>query len=278
MNRMTRLYTGMGFIAILYLFCFFLYPLLKVFYTSLWINDQFTFDNYIKILTTSIYTQVLMKTLSVAVISTVIALGLGYLMAYFIVTRRPERQGIWLLIVVSSMFMSLTVRLYGWLIILGENSPILKALTSLFGKIQLLFSEKAIVVGIVHFILPFVTLTIYTSLKKIEPSLLEASNMLGASPLRTFWRITFPLSLPGIYAGGSIAFALSASTFLVPIMLGGGPKNYLIANIAYDLIVTVGNLDMGAALSFVLFVMVILILSIFNLLERRGQHAPRKMD
>lgn len=274
MSRMTRFYTWAGWIALLYLCILFLYPLLQVVWTSVWVNEQFTWDHYQQIFTKSLYTQVLFKTLWIAVISTFVALLVGYPLALFIANRPSHKQGFWLLLIVSSMFMSLTVRLFGWLILLGEKGPIIQSISLLFGDgaaPQLLFSSFSIIVGIVHFVLPFVVLTIYTTLKKIDPALIEASAMLGGSRGRTFWRVTFPLSLPGVYAGGSIAFALSTSTFLVPLMLGG-PKDQLLANLAYNSIVTVGNMGMGAALSFVLLILIVIVLMVVSFLERRGQH------
>lgn len=274
MNRMSRIYTFAGWLAILYLLVLFLYPLLQVVWTSVWVDEQFTLDTYTAILSKSLYTQVLLETLRIAVISTLIGLIVGYTLALFIVHRPSRQQGFWLLLIVSSMFMSLTIRLFGWLIMLGEAGPLMRIVRLLFGESienMMLFSSVSVIIGIVHFILPFVVLTIYTTLKKMEPALLEASTMLGASPMRTFWRVTFPLSLPGVYASASITFALASSTFLVPLMLGG-PKNQLLANVAYNAIVNIGNMGMGAALSFLLLILIVLVLMIIGVLERRGHH------
>jgi ABC-type spermidine/putrescine transport system permease subunit I len=270
MKRMRRFYTLIGAIAIFYLLLFFLWPVCRVVYTSFLSFDGFSWENYRNIFTQEMYLRVLGKTLWISFVSTGIALILGYGLAYFIYCRLLKQQGIWLLMVVSSMFMSLTIRLYGWLILLGKKGP----LVTLLGLPSPLFSSAAVIIGIVHFVLPFVVLNLYTTLKKIDPALEEASLMLGASQGRTFWRILFPLSLPGLFAGGSIAFSLSASTFLVPIMLGG-PKEALLSNLAYTSIIDIGNLGMGAALSFVLFVFVVLVLNVLSLFERRGHHGQK---
>src|SRR5690606_22716341 len=136
----------------------------------------------------------------------------------------------------------------------------------------MLFSSFSVIVGIVHYVLPFIVLNIYTSLKKLNESLLEASTMLGATGLRTFWKVTFPLSLPGVFAGGSVAFALSANTFLVPIMLGG-PSTTMLSNVAYNTIITVGNFGLGSAISIVLLLIVVVVLLVAGWWERRGQVA-----
>lgn len=274
MGKMMRFYSILGWLAVAYMAALFLYPLLKVVYTSVWVNGTFTLDNYVKIFSTDLYSKVLLKTLWVSVLSTLIALVIGYTLAYFIATRPAHKQGFWLMLIISPMFMSLTIRLFGWMILLSKQGPLARVWEGVFGggEISLLFSQTAVVIGIVHFVLPFVVLNIYTSLNRLDPSLLEASTMLGASPLRTFWQITFPLSLPGVFAGGSIAFALAASTFLVPIMVGG-PGDTLLANMAYNSIVTIGNLGIGAALSFVLLVIIVAVLLVMSRLERRGHVA-----
>lgn len=275
MTRMTKFYTVAGWIAVVYMVTLFLYPLAKVTISSFVDNDGFTFDNYIKIFTTSLYLKVLTKTLWISIISTIISLIIGYSLAYFIATRESNKQGFWLMIIISPMFMSLTVRLFGWMIFLSQGGPLVAFLSYLTGsdsKISLLFSSIAIIIGIVHYVLPFVVLNIYSSLKKLEPSLLEAATMLGASEIRAFWTVIFPLSLPGVIAGSSLAFALSASTFLVPLMLGG-PADNLLANMAYNSIINIGNLGMGAALSTVLLFIVVTVLAVMRKLERRGHIA-----
>jgi ABC-type spermidine/putrescine transport system permease subunit I len=252
----------------------FIYPVIKVVMTSVWLNGQFSLVNYKALFATPIYTQVLLKTLWISVVSTVITLIIGYALANFIAKRPSKQQGFWLMIVVASMFMSLTVRLFGWMIVLGEQGPVIKLIHLMFGAsvdLQLMFTPTAVIIGIVHFVLPFVVLNIYTTIKRIEPALPEASIMLGASGFCTFWRVVFPLSLPGVYAGASLAFSLAASTFLVPTVLGG-PKDSLMSNIAYNSTITVGNMGMGSAISFVLLLIIVMVLMVINALERRGQH------
>jgi ABC-type spermidine/putrescine transport system permease subunit I len=271
---MQRFYTILGWIAVLYMAVLFLYPVCKVAATSVWVDGSFTWVNYKTFFAESVYTEVLLKTLWVSALSAIIALIIGYGLAYFIVRRPAQQQGFWMMIVIASMFMSLTIRLFGWMIVLGEEGPILKALQAIFGDtftIQLLFSPIAVIVGIVHFVLPFVVLNMMTALKKIDPSLAEASIMLGASPLRTFWLVIFPLSTPGVYAAASLSFSLGASTFLVSSVLGG-PKDSLMSNIAYNAIINVGNMGLGAAISCILLVIVVMVLMGMSAMERRGNH------
>lgn len=275
MTRKTKWYTVAGYLAVIYMALLFLYPLIKVTWSSVSTNNGFSLDNYITIFTTPLYLKVLFKTLWVSLVSTLIALILGYSLAYFIATRESNKQGFWLMLIISPMFMSLTVRLFGWMIFLGQGGPLVALLTPLVSpetRLTILFSPIAIIIGIVHYVLPFVVLNIYSALKKLEPTLLEAATMLGASSFRAFWTVTFPLSLPGVIAGSSLAFALSASTFLVPLMLGG-PSDNLLANMAYNSIINIGNLGMGAAISMVLLIIVVIVLAVMGRLERRGHIA-----
>lgn len=278
MTKVKQMYTIAGWIAVVYMILFFLYPVFKVVVTSVWVNDSFTLGNYISIFSKELYTTVLIKTLWIAIVSTLISVFIGYTLAYFISNQPSQKQGVWLLLVVSTMFVSLTVRLFGWMILLGGKGPIVGIINYIFGEekaVPLLFSSIAVIIGIVHFVIPFVVLNIYTTLKKLEPSLIEASTMLGVSRWRTFWKVIFPLSLPGVYAGGSVAFALSASTYLVPIMLGG-PKDNLLSNMAYNSTVVIGNMGIGAALSFVLLIIIVAVLTVIGMIERRG-HSEAKM-
>lgn len=274
MPRIQRYYTIMGWIAVAYMAVLFLYPLLRVLVESLTDDGAFSFQNYADFFAGKVYLEVLGRTLWISVVSTVIALVLGYSLAYFIATRSARSQGLWLMFVLAPMFMSLTVRLFGWMILLGGEGPINSFLTGLNPdwELPLLFNTTAVILGIVHYILPFAALNIYTSLKKMDAAVLEASTMLGASSARTFWRVTFPLSLPGVFAGASVAFALSANTFLVPIMLGG-PSNQMLSNMAYDSIVKIGNFGLGSAISILLLIVVVLALSMIGRLEKGGRHA-----
>ncbi len=275
MNGMKKIYTAAGWLAVIYIAVLFCFPVCKVLLTSLQEGGSFTVQHYIKIFTGSVYLRVLFQTLWVSVIATLVSLCLGYSLAYFIAGRPVTSQGIWLMAIITPMFMSLTIRFFGWMIFLGKEGPFLQFLRGIGvadKEFTLLFTTAAVVIGIVHYALPFVVLNIYASLKKVEPALLEASTILGASRLTTFCQVTFPLSLPGVFSGGSIAFALAASTFLVPRMLGG-PKDMMISNLAYDAIVKIGDMPVGAALSMVLLIIVVIVLVLMNKLERRSHFA-----
>lgn len=275
MKDMQRFCTIAGWLAVFYVAVLFCYPIGKVFLTSFATGSEYSLANYTRIFTSSVYWRVFTQTVWVSVISTGITLVIGYSLAYFITNRSAKTQGIWLISVIMPMCMSLTIRFFGWMIFLGKEGPLALLFHKITGtsqEVSILFSMAAVILGIVHYALPFVTLNIYASLKRLDPALLEASQILGASRIQTFWKVIFPLSLPGVFSASSIAFSIAASTFLVPRMLGG-PKDMLLANMAYDAIVKIGTPSMGAALSMVLLVMVVVVLLVLNRLERRSHFA-----
>lgn len=275
MNNMHRFCTAAGWLAVLYVAVLFCYPLSKVLISSFADGDGYSLANYMRIFTSPVYGRIFTQTVWVSLVSTAITLVIGYSLAYFIANRPAKTQGVWLISVIMPMCMSLTIRFFGWMIFLGKEGPLallIRTLTGTSQEMTILFSMAAVILGIVHYALPFVTLNIYASLKRLDPALLEAAQILGASRHQTFWRVIFPLSLPGVFSAGSIAFSIAASTFLVPRMLGG-PKDMLLANMAYDAIVKIGAPSLGAALSMVLLAMVVVVLLILNRLERRSHFA-----
>lgn len=271
MKENQRLYTFLGTISILYLVLVFIFPMLKTIYNSFFENKIFSLENYKIILSENVYVDDLIRTLKISIISTFLGLLLGYFVAFYIVKSSKKYQKYWLIIVMISMFEGIVIRLYGWLIIFSDNGFLSKFFQLLGFRGSLLFNERAVIIGIVQYILPFVIISVYTVLKKIPPYIFEASKILGANDFRTFWSVIFPLSLPGVFSAINISFAISVSTFIVPNMLGG-PKNNMIANLSYDLIIKSGNWGLGTALSVVLLLFVVIILSITELFERKIEY------
>ncbi|RYM02835.1 ABC transporter permease [Sporolactobacillus sp. THM7-7] len=275
MIKNKKYYTIAGWLAALYFILLFLVPLLRMFTLSFFSEGKISFEYYTTIFTSPVYLRVLYRTLYVSFLVTGIGLVIGYAISYFISQKSEKQQKKWLILVLSPMFMSLTIRLFGWMMLLGQEGLINRVFSWLSpGKdgIPLLFSYTAVAIGIVHYCLPFIILNIYASLKRVDNALIEASLMLGESKVKTFWKVIFPLSLPGIFAAASISFALSASTFLVPLMLGG-PNNLFVSNLAYNAIVNMGDYPQGAALSIVLLFIVVIVLSIISFFERRSRIA-----
>lgn len=256
--------------AILYLGVFFLYPLAGLLARSLRSpSGEWTVANFLTLWESPLYRQVLARTMVDACLSTVLALALGYPLALFIAGRRT--RGPLLMLILTPMLINLTVRLFGWMIILSDQGPINRLLLSLGLRDQplpLLFTRTAVVLGIAAYTLPFVALTCYGAIRRVDPTLLDAAASLGAGTFYAFRTVMLPLTLPGIIGGASVAFALGASAFIVPLMLGG-PKDALMANYAYSVITTLGDWGAGASIGTVLLVLVLIVTTTAGRLERR---------
>ena len=187
------------------------------------ISFSFTLEHYIKFFTDRDFLLILWRSLMIAVKTTIICLLLGYPVAYFIARSREKVQNALILCITLPMWINMLVRTYAWIGMLSEDGLIQKILQFLgMGNVDLLYTEGAVLLGMVYNFLPFMILQIQTSLSKMDNSLLEASADLGASPAQTFRRVTLPLSLPGVINGITLVFLPAVSSFFIPKLLGGG--------------------------------------------------------
>lgn len=163
------------------------------------------------------------------------------------------------------------VRTYAWIGMLSEGGLIQKILHFLgLGNVDLLYTEGAVLLGMVYNFLPFMILQIQTSLSKMDNSLLEASADLGASPAQTFRRVTLPLSLPGVINGITLVFLPAVSSFFIPKLLGGG-QYFLIGNMIENQFITVGEWNFGSAISMIMAVIMMLLMMAVRKVELRNQ-------
>lgn len=229
-------------------------------------NFQFTLDNFREFFD-PLFLNVLLKTFTLALITTSICFVLGYPMAYFIAKSKIKNRTTLLLLITLPMWINMLIRTYAWMTILGDNGLINSILSFFgFGPVTLLYTDFAVILGMVYNFLPFMILPIYTSLSKIDNSLIEASSDLGANSFQTFRRIVFPLSLPGIVSGVIMVFMPSLSTFVIPRLLGGG-QYVLMGNLIETQFITIGNWNFGSAISLIMFALIfisMLVLSKFD--------------
>ncbi len=168
---------------------------------------------------------VILNTLKLSAIVTVVALLLGYPIAYMLATARARASVLLLIMVLLPLWTSILVRTYAWIVILqrqGLNNQLQIGLGIIDEPINLIFDQFAVIVGSTHILLPFMILPIYGVLKRMDPRLIRAATGLGASPRKAFWTVTVPLSLPGIAAGVLIVFIMTLGFFVTPAVLGGG--------------------------------------------------------
>ena len=163
-------------------------------------------------------------------------------------------------------WISYIIRTMSWINILGTSGALNTLLVSLgiLGEpIQMLYNEATVILGLVHFLLPFMVLNVYVSLEGIDTNLESAANSLGATRWQAFTQVTLPLSLPGLAAGGLLCFVLGAGTYITPIVLGG-PRDAMFANLVYEAIITQLNWPLGSALSLLLLIVLGILVAIYN--------------
>ncbi|CAN5280264.1 ABC transporter permease [soil metagenome] len=209
---------------------FFLIPLLLILAYSFGtsgvyggITLGFNPGNYLKVFD-PLYLQIIGRTFFIAALTTLLCLALGYPLAYFIVFKGYRRRNLLILLVMVPFWTSLLIRAYSWVVILSGNgiaNKFLQFIGVTDEPLTLIFTPEAVLMGMVYSYLPFMILPLYASLEKFDTRLKEAAKDLGASRWQTFWRVTFPLSMPGVIAGSILVFIPSAGEFVIPQLLGG---------------------------------------------------------
>lgn len=234
------------------------------------ISFSITLDQYIKFFTDKDFLLILWRSLAIAVKTTIICLLLGYPIAYYIARTKEKTQNMLILCITIPMWINMLVRTYAWIGLLSDGGLIQKILSLVgLGHIKLLYTEGAVLLGMVYNFLPFMILQIQTSLCKMDTSLLEASADLGASPAQTFRRITLPLSLPGVINGITLVFLPAVSSFFIPKLLGGG-QYFLIGNMIENQFITVGEWNFGSAISMIMAVIMMLLMMAVRKNEKRN--------
>jgi spermidine/putrescine transport system permease protein len=229
--------------------------------------------NYINIFTDSAYIKTLMRSVLVGLGATAIATLLGFPVAYVLAFKVKRHKAIFYMLVIVPLWVSYLVRAYAWKVILGDYgvlNTVLERLGLIDAPLHLLYTRFAVIVTLAHVFTPFMILTIYTTLERIPPSLLEASYDLGLASWTTFRRITLPLAVPGILAGAVFTLGLSAGDFVAPSLVGG-PSDVMISQLIYTEFGAVNNRPFAAAIGFVLLLFVMVLVFLSSTLEKREQ-------
>ena len=230
-----------------------------------------TLEHYVTFFTDPDFLKILWRSLWIAIKTTIICLLLGYPTAYFISRCGERLQNNLILCITIPMWINMLVRTYAWIGLLTEGGFIQRIFAILgLGETELLYTEGAVLLGMVYNFLPFMILQINTSLCKMDGALLEAGSDLGANPVQTFARVTLPLSLPGVVNGITLVFLPAVSSFFIPKLLGGG-KYFLIGNLIENQFITVGEWNFGSAISMVMAFIMMLLMAIVRKLETRNQ-------
>lgn len=227
----------------------------------------FSIEGY-KTFAQPLYLKVFVKSVILAIKATLLCLLLGYPIAYIIANMTPKLQKIMALLLILPMWMNFLLRTYAWVAILKKNG-ILNMILEFLGlpTVNLLFTDSAVLLGMVYNFLPFMILPIYTVLSKIDKSIIEAAGDLGADDHTVMKKIIIPLSVPGIMSGITMVFMPAVSTFVISSLLGGG-RSMLIGNLVEQQFLTVNNWNFGSAISVVLMIFILISMAVMKRYEK----------
>ncbi len=253
---------------LLFLLCvFYLYPLIKLFPESLLMEGRFSWEHYEHFFREPLYSYILLRTIRIAMYVTIICFFIGYPVAYFLAELKSQRTcNLLMICILLPFFTSILVRSYAWIILFQTKGIINSSLISM-GLINepltLLHNEFAVLVGMIHIMLPFMILPIFSVLKNLDRNLLRAARNLGANAIKSFALITFPLSLPGVGAGVMFTFILSLGFFITPALLGG-PKTLMISTLIEQQINRLIEWEFAGAISVILLLTTIILVIVFD--------------
>ena len=226
---------------------------------------EFTLENYAKLLNES-YGRVFLNTLRLGLETTVLCVLLGYPFGYFMGRASKKWRTILMLLVIVPFWTNALIRIYGWRILLVGNGPVnslLMTLGLIDRPLKLLNTHGAVVLGMVYSLLPFMILPTYTSVEKMDWSLVDASRDMGAHPSKAFWTVTLPLTAPGLLTGSVLVFVPSLALFFMSDLMGG-PSDILIGNLIHDQLLKSRDWPFAAALSVVLLVLTCVIMAVYR--------------
>ena len=217
---------GLATPSILTIIAVIMIPLGWLFYLSLiGKGGEFSLENYQRMIEYKSYARVYLITFEVSILTTLVCILIGYPLAYFLAQLPQRIAGIFMLTVLLPFWTSLLVRTYAWLVLL-QKKGLLNEFAMQIGlwetPVKLVHNMTGTLIGMAHIMLPFLVLPLYGAMRRIEPDLMQAAANLGAKPVQAFWKVFFPMSLPGMVAGSLIVFVLCLGFYVTPAVLGGG--------------------------------------------------------
>ena len=232
------------------------------------VQFKFTLDNFLRFFSDSIFLKVLARSLRVALVTTIVCILLGYPAAYYIAKCSEGLKMKWVLIITFPTWINMLVRTYAWIGILQDDGVINKILGFFgIGPVTMMYTEFAVILGMVYNFIPFMILQIYTSLTKMDYSLIEAAQDLGADRFRCFTKVTLPLSLPGVISGITLVFLPAVSSFCIPKLLGGG-QYVLVGNVIESQFLTSGDWNFGSAISLIMAIIIMISLYVTKKIDK----------
>ena len=251
---------------LVYLAVFFIYPLLSFLPTSFYYEDAFSFEKYVRAFTKPVYLRILRISFMIAASTTLITLLLAYPVAYLFTNSTGKIKGVITVFIILPFWTSIIVRMYAWMSLLGHNGIFNRLFMEggiISEPIPMMFNRFGVLVGMVHFMLPYMVLSIYAVMSGIPPVYMQAGANLGAPPLKRFVKIYLPLSLPGVGAGCLLVFILALAFYITPALLGG-LKDTMIAQIIEQEMKETFDWPFAAALSTILIIVTTTLYVIYN--------------
>jgi len=225
----------------------------------------FTLDNFKQVFD-PLYLKVFGESLLISALTTIICILIAYPFTYFIAQKSTIKKTVFMAMVIVPFLVSSLIRLFGWINLLRKdgiiNSMLLK-LGVIHEPLQLVYNTTGVMIGLVYMLLPFMILPLYSSIEKLDKSLLEACSDLGAKPFISFLRVTLPLTMPGVFAGSILVFIPSLGYFFVTDLLGGN-KMQVIGNIIRNQFITARNWPLGAAISIFLIIITLVLVKLYQ--------------
>ena len=225
-------------------------------------EGNFTLENLMSV---GQYSNVFLRSIWLGALATAISLVLGYPLAYIIAKMAPKRQSVMVMLVMLPMWMNFLLRTYAWMTLLEDNGLINSALSAIgLPRVHMINTAGAVVLGMVYNYIPYMILPLYSVLTKIDQSVIEAAQDLGADDRKVFLKVVLPMSMPGVISGVTMVFVPAVSTFIISKMLGGG-GNLLIGDlIDMQFLGSAYNPNLGSAISLVLMVIILICMGIMN--------------
>lgn len=254
---------GLAAPSILTIIAVIMIPLGWLFYLSLiGKGGEFSLVNYQKMIEYKSYARVYLTTFEVSILTTLVCIFIGYPLAYFLAQLSQRMAGIFMLTVLLPFWTSLLVRTYAWLVLL-QKKGLLNEFAIQIGlwetPVKLVHNMTGTLIGMAHIMLPFLVLPLYGAMRRIEPDLMHAAANLGAKPAQAFWKVFFPMSLPGMVAGSLIVFVLCLGFYVTPAVLGGG-RVVMVATQITAILENQFNWGAASALGVVLLIATLIIL------------------
>lgn len=227
-------------------------------------SDSYTLANYASLLSDSYFYEIFWRTFWISALVTLLCVVIGVPEAYILSRMGTPWRSIFLILILTPLLISVVVRAFGWSLLLGADGLVNQVIQALGGKpVKLLYTSFAVIIALVHVMLPFMIIPVWTSLQKLDPSAEQAALSLGASQATVMRKIVLPQVMPGVLSGTLIVFGLAASSFAIPGLLGGR-RLKMVATVVYDQYLSELNWPMGATIAVVLLLVNLLIMLSWN--------------